>query len=79
MRFSYSQRVRINCIFFKNLLLSEFIMNLAIIILGILAVFFAILSVTRFLFFDHKMTIAIKTWNKIAIIFFVVCAALLFF
>jgi len=53
-------------------------MNLAIIILGALAIFFAVLSATRYLYIDHKVTISIKVWARIALIFFVICAVLLF-
>lgn len=54
-------------------------MNLAIIILGSLAILFSVLSAVRFIFYERKITPAIKTWTRIAIIFFIVCAALLIF
>ncbi len=52
-------------------------MNLAIIILGLFAIVFAVLSAVRFFFYDRKITPAIKTWLRVSIIFFIVCIALL--
>lgn len=54
-------------------------MNLAIIILSLLALFFFLLSAIRFFLIDHQITIAIKTWIRIAVIFSIVCLALVFF
>ncbi len=54
-------------------------MNLAIIILALLALFFVLFSAIRFFLFDHEITIAIKTWLRIAAIFLIVSIALVFF
>ncbi|MDX2505142.1 MAG: hypothetical protein QNL62_11810 [Gammaproteobacteria bacterium] len=54
-------------------------MNLAIIILGGFSLLFVALSGIRYFLVDHKVTPAIKTWLRIAIINILVIIFLLLF
>jgi hypothetical protein len=52
-------------------------MNLTIIILAGVAVCLTLLSASRYFSGGRRMTPAIKTWLRVAMIFFIVCIALL--
>ncbi len=54
-------------------------MNLAVLILGTMAVLFAALAAWRFITGGLQVTIAIRAWLKIAVIFAIVSLALVIF